>query len=85
MSTLSDLDWASEVTLQNATAGKLGLSEASEISNMIDIRRRVLVARELERRLNNGSDAPKKFDGTMEELLQLYHKLTSEAHEKEEQ
>src|ERR1035437_4062495 len=41
MSTLADLDRASEVTLQHATAGKLGLSEAREVCKMIDIRCRV--------------------------------------------
>jgi hypothetical protein len=87
MSTLSDLDRASEVTLQNATGGKLGLSEAREISNMIDIRRRVLVAQELDRRLSvlengggllpdKGSGTPKKFVGTFEELLTMYREMT---------
>src|ERR1035437_2347058 len=34
MSTLADVDRASEVTLQHATAGKLGLSEAREVCKM---------------------------------------------------
>lgn len=93
MSTLSDLDRASELTLQNATAGKLSLSEAREISNMIENRRRVLVAQELDRRLSvlengggasldKGSDTPKKFEGTFEELLTMYRQMTLEPEEK---
>ena len=87
MSTLADLDRASEVTLQHATAGKLGLSEAREVCKMIDISCRVLVAQELERRLTsvaNGSGTPKRFEGTLEELLTVYRQMTLEADEKED-
>ena len=87
MSTLADLDRASEVTLQNATAGKLGLSEAREVSKMIDSRCRVLMAQELERRLTSvahGSGTPKRFKGTLEELLTMYREMTLEADEKED-
>ena len=87
MSTLADLDRASEVTLQKATAGKLGLSEAREVSKMIDIRCRVLVAQEWERQLRsvaNGSGTPKRFEGTLEELLTVYREMTLEADEKED-
>ena len=86
MTTLSDLDGASELILQRATAGKLGLSEAHEIFNLIENRRRILVAQELDRRLSvleNGGGAPKRFEGTMEDLLKLYRQTTLESAEEE--
>ena len=52
MSTLEDLDRASEATLKKATSGKIALSEAHEIFEMVENRRRVLVAQDLERRLS---------------------------------
>jgi hypothetical protein len=52
MNTLDDLDRASEATLKKATSGKIALREAQEISEMIENRRRVLVAQDLERRLS---------------------------------
>jgi hypothetical protein len=52
MNTLADLDRASEATLQKATSGKIALSEAQDISELIENRRRVLVAQDLERRLS---------------------------------
>ena len=76
--TLQDLDRASELTLQKATAGKISLSEARDISNMIEIRRRVLVARDVDRRLsaleNGGGLAidkkpAKKFDGDRKSVV----------------
>ena len=90
--TLADLDRASGLVLQNACSGKIQLSDAREIFHMIELRRRVLVAQELEQRLNllengggahtaNASGAPKKFDGTLEELLALYRQLTVQAEE----
>jgi hypothetical protein len=85
--TLQDLDRASELTFQKATSGKLSLSVARDICTMIENRRRVLVAQDLERRLNaleNGAGMaidkgpPKKFDGTLMELLELYRELITE-------
>lgn len=52
MNTLDDLDRASEVTIKKATSGKISLSEALDISTLIESRRSVLVARDLERRLS---------------------------------
>jgi hypothetical protein len=52
MNTLEDLDRASEVTIKKATSGKISLSEALDISTLIESRRSVLVARDLERRLS---------------------------------
>ena len=52
MSTFQDLDRASEATLKKATTGKIALSEAQEIFDMVENRRRVLVAQDLERRLS---------------------------------
>jgi len=51
MNTFEDLDRASETILHKASLGKITLKEASELSEMIEARRRVLVARDLERRL----------------------------------
>ena len=42
----------SAATLQKATSGKIALSEAQDISELIENRRRVLVAQDLERRLS---------------------------------
>ncbi len=61
MTTLEDLERASATTLKKATSGKISLSDATEISAMIENRRRVLVAQELERRisvLENGGWPP---------------------------
>ena len=58
-----------------------------DLGQMIDIRCRVLVAQELERRLTsvaNGSGTPKRFEGTLEELLTVYRQMTLEADEKED-
>ena len=52
MRTLEDLDRASETTLKKATSGKISVSEGRDISSMIEIRRSVLVAQGLERRLS---------------------------------
>jgi hypothetical protein len=52
MNTLEDLDRASAMTLQKATAGKINLGEALDISSMIEDRRRVLVTQDMERRLS---------------------------------
>ena len=52
MRTLEDLDRASEVTLEKATSGKIALSDAQEIFEMIEKRRRVLETRDMERRLS---------------------------------
>src|SRR5260370_1086209 len=52
MNTLEDLDRASEVTIKKATSGKISLSEALDISTLIEGRCSVLVARDLERRLS---------------------------------
>ena len=63
MNTLEDLDRASEKTLQKATSGKIALSEAQEIIDMVESRRRVLVAQDLERRLSaleNGGRRPQE-------------------------
>src|ERR1035441_3629544 len=43
MSTLSDLDRASEATLQKAAGGKISPSEARDICTLIENRRRVLL------------------------------------------
>ena|ERR1035437_7134195 len=87
LNTLQDLDRASELTIQSATSGKISVSEARDISHMIENRRRVLVALDLDRRLtalengsstDKGSEAPKKFEGTFEELLVMYREMTLE-------
>lgn len=49
MSTIDDLDQASAVTLNKATTGKISLSAALGISDLIDNRRRVLETQDLER------------------------------------
>jgi len=51
MNTLEDLDRASEATLKKATSGKIALSEGQAILEMIENRRRVLIAGDLERRV----------------------------------
>ena len=51
MSTLEDLDRASEAILKKATSGDIVLSDAQEIVDMIEHRRRVLETQDLERRL----------------------------------
>ena len=85
MSALPDLDRASEVTIQNATSGKISLSDAREISNLIETRQRVLLAQEMNHRLTvleNGAKvaldqgARKRFVGTFEELLVMYKEMT---------
>ena len=63
LSTLDDLDRASAITLNKATAGKISLGDALDISTMIEGRRRVLVAQDLEQRLSaleNGGEPANK-------------------------
>ena len=50
--TAAELDQTSETVLRQATAGKIGVSEAVDLFSMIETRRRVLVALDLERRLS---------------------------------
>ena len=57
MTTLEDLNRASEVVLNKATSGKISLAEALDITTMIESRRRVLEAQDLERRLSALEDA----------------------------
>jgi hypothetical protein len=52
LKTLNDLDRASEAVLKKATSGKLSMSEALEVSTLIENRRRVLIDVELERRIS---------------------------------
>lgn len=52
MNTLEDLDRASAETLKRATSGKISLSEALDLSTMIETRRRVLETQDLNRRLS---------------------------------
>ena len=52
LKTMEDLDQASEATLRKATAGKIALSEAREIFDMIETRRGVLVTQDMDRRLS---------------------------------
>jgi hypothetical protein len=61
MSTLSDLDRASEVTLQKAAAGKISPSEAHDICALIENHRRVLLGnRDAGSNEPSGPDLPKK-------------------------
>jgi len=50
--TYADLDQASEMTLRKATSGKISLSEARDLSTMIETRRRVLETQDLGRRVS---------------------------------
>ena len=52
MNTLADLDRACEVTLEKATCGKISLTEALQVFTMIETRRGVLEALDLERQLS---------------------------------
>ena len=52
MTTLEDLDKTSATILKQATAGKIALSDAQQVVDMINKRRLVLVARELEPRVS---------------------------------
>ena len=52
MNTFEDLAWASDAILKKATSGKISLSDAQEIFEMIENRRRVLVAQDLEGRFS---------------------------------
>ena len=80
---LSDLDRASEVTLQKAAAGKISPSEAHDICALIENHRRVLLGnRDARSNEPSGPNAgpdqtkPKRFSGSMEELLAIYRDLT---------
>ena len=78
--TLEDLERASVRTLQRATGGKISLSEAQRLLNMMEQHRRVTMTRNLERRTRAlETDGPekgqRKFQGTFEELLALYRDL----------
>src|SRR5438034_420954 len=75
--TLEDLERASVRTLQRATGGKISLSEAQRLLNMMEQHRRVTMTGNLERRTSaldtDGPEkGPLKFKGTFEELLVLY-------------
>ncbi len=59
LSTFDDLDRASEFVLNKATAGKIPLSEAREVTAMIGHRRQVLESQNLERRLSALEDLKK--------------------------
>ena len=61
MNTLKDLDRASEVTLKKATSGKISLSEALNISAMIENRRRVLETQDLDRRVSAVENAARDY------------------------
>ncbi len=52
LTTFRDLDRASEAILNKAGSGKISVSEAVDIFNMIETRRRVLMALELEQRIS---------------------------------
>ena len=52
ISALADLDQAAAMTLQMATSGKISPSEARDLARLIETRRCVLKAQDLERRLN---------------------------------
>lgn len=63
MRTWQDLDRASEFVLSKVAAGKLSIGEGTELCNMIEIRRRVLIDMEMERRvsaLENGGQVLKE-------------------------
>jgi hypothetical protein len=51
LTTPKDLDRASEAILNKAASGKIGLSEAVVVFDMIETRRRVLMTVELEQRM----------------------------------
>ena len=52
LTTFRDLDRASEAILNKAGSGKISVSEAADLFNMIETRRRVLMAVELEQRIS---------------------------------
>ncbi len=52
LTTFRDLERASEAILNKAGSGKISVSEAVDIFNMIETRRRVLMALELEQRIS---------------------------------
>lgn len=51
MTTLKDLDHATEAVLNKVTAGKISVSEGTNVCSMLEIRRRVLTDVELEERV----------------------------------
>jgi hypothetical protein len=53
LETLEDLDRTSHTVLQMATSGKITLSEAGEFNDMLDRRRQLLMARDMERRISS--------------------------------
>ena len=80
MSTLSDFDRASEVTLHKATAGKISLSEARDIFALIENRRRVLLSYQdaAPIPIDGGPEQPKKkrWSGQLVDLLAMYREMT---------
>jgi hypothetical protein len=51
MATIADLSKASEVVLRKATSGQVGLTEAKQVADLIEGRRKVLETEEFEARL----------------------------------
>ena len=57
MKTIEDLDRASEATLKKMASGKMAISEAQEVFQMIETRRNVLETHDLERRISAMEEA----------------------------
>jgi hypothetical protein len=87
MSTLADLERASAVLIQMATAGKISLSEAREVANLVEQNCRVMMQdwerriRILQRAGNLADEVPTslRFSGTLEELLEQYRQVLERA------
>lgn len=56
MKSLTDLDQTSEMTLKHVAAGKLSIGEGMDVCSMIEVRRRVLMDVDIERRLRAVED-----------------------------
>jgi hypothetical protein len=93
MKTLADLAEATARIIRKATSGEISLSEAREISNLIETRCRVMV-QDWERRIralqrgeipHDASNPPKRFEGTLEELLEQYRQALEQESKEEDQ
>jgi hypothetical protein len=90
ISALADLDQAAAMTLQMATSGKISPSESHDLARLIENRRDVLKALDLERRLHaleseriSGRNRPKRFQGSGEEMMALFWQSAGEDSDKE--
>jgi hypothetical protein len=84
INTLADLDQAAAMVLQMATAGKINPSGARDLARLIENRRDVLKAQDLERQLHalekvSGRNGPMRFQGTHEEMMALYRQAGEHA------